>query len=141
MRSQQAGDARAARVGMKRREHQEGVGGQVRVDHRPDQADARARASADSELRERGEEAGDEEDRAGRLQRELEAPVEPEHQQRLHDEAAAERVEAEERAQLEHDARASARSGARARAAPAGSTRRATGRGRAATSGEREQRA
>ena len=54
------------------------------------------------ELRARGQQPGDEEELPARLHRHPEAPGEPEHQQRLDDEAAAEGVEAEQRRQPQH---------------------------------------
>src|SRR5262249_57979855 len=74
----------------------------MRVHHRLDEPDP-LRETPREELREARQHAGEEEDGRRSLCGETEAAIEPEHEQRLHDEPAAEGVEAEEGSQAEHD--------------------------------------
>lgn len=120
---QQAGDG-ARRVGHEAGEHEERVRREVRHDHRPHEADPRGEPRR-RELRQGGEQVRPEEDRARGLEREIEALEEPEREDRLDREAAAEGIEAEEgREGEDHAPRA------RKRSAPRCGARRRRGRTR-----------
>jgi hypothetical protein len=68
----------------------------VREHHRVEQADV-ARDDRRGELRRGAERSGPEEERAGFGERDAEALEQPQREQRVDDEAAGERVDAEER--------------------------------------------
>ena len=95
-------------VGMKAARISSPFAGQVGEHHRADEADARGDAHGD-ERRERRQHAGPEEHGPAHGERQAEAALQPQHEQRGDDEAAAERVEAEQRGEPVDDPTATAR--------------------------------
>src|SRR5229473_1542921 len=83
-------------------EDQKEIRGKVGEDHCSDRADPRGQPGGDK-LGESSYQGCAEKDRSCHLRRELKAAVQPQHQKRLHDEAAPERIEAEKCRELEDD--------------------------------------
>jgi hypothetical protein len=94
-------NATARGVGHEGGEDEEDVGREVAVDHRPYEADA-LRQPRRNQLRERRQQARREENSPRGRDRHAEALVEPESQQRLHDKSTAERIDAEQCRQTQH---------------------------------------